>query len=439
MSAPDRLIVTPGGCLNGTLTVPGDKSISHRAVMFGAIANGETVIDGCLMGDDVRATIDAFRAMGVAIDAHDSGRVVIAGRGAQALREPPQPLDMGNSGTSIRLLTGLLAGLGIRAQLGGDASLNRRPMRRVTEPLALMGADITTTDTGTPPVQIRSGAPLHGIHYELPVASAQVKSSVLLAGLNASGETRVVERLPSRDHTERMLRAFGVDLELTEQTIALRGGQVLRGTQVSVPGDISSAAFFLVGAAMSEGASLRLENIGMNPTRTGVIEILRLMGADIELTAERAIGAEPVADILVRGRRLHGVDIPAALVPSAIDEFPVLFIAAANAQGTTRLGQAEELRHKESDRIDAMASGLRALGVEATALDDGIEIIGRPAALGGGVIHSRGDHRIAMAFAVAGMFARAPIELSGCAAIATSFPGFLTTARRAGMDISSVT
>lgn len=439
MSAPDRLIVTPGGRLSGTLTVPGDKSISHRAVMFGAIARGETVIEGCLMGDDVRATINAFRAMGVAIDAHDDGRVVVDGRGAQALREPAHALDMGNSGTSIRLLAGLLAGLGIRAQLGGDASLNRRPMRRVTEPLALMGADIATTDAGTPPLRIPGGAPLHGIRYELPVASAQVKSAILLAGLNASGETCVVERLPSRDHTERMLRAFGVTVECSGQTIALRGGQALTGTQISVPGDISSAAFFLVGAAMSEGAALRLENIGMNPTRTGVIEILRLMGADIELSAERAVGAEPVADLFVRGRRLHGVDIPAELVPSAIDEFPALFIAAANAEGTTRLGQADELRHKESDRIDAMASGLNALGVAATAFDDGIEIVGRPGALGGGVIHSRGDHRIAMAFAVAGMFATAPIELNGCAAIATSFPGFVATARRAGMDISDAT
>lgn len=437
MSAPDHLIVTPGGRLHGTLTVPGDKSISHRAVMFGAIAHGDTVIDGCLMGDDVRATINAFRAMGVEIEAHDSGRVCIAGRGAGALREPGHALDMGNSGTSIRLLTGLLAGLGIRAQLGGDASLNRRPMRRVTEPLALMGADIATTAAGTPPLRIRSGTPLHGIRYELPVASAQVKSAVLLAGLNASGETCVVERLPSRDHTERMLRAFGVDVQVADQAITLRGGQALTATQISVPGDISSAAFFLVGAAMSEGAELRIENIGMNPTRTGVIDILRLMGADIELSAERAAGAEPVADILVHGRRLHGVDIPAALVPSAIDEFPALFIAAANAEGTTRLGQADELRHKESDRLDAMASGLQTLGVDAAAIGDGIEIVGCPGALGGGSIDSRGDHRIAMAFAVAGMFARAPVELTGCAAIATSFPDFLASARRAGMDIAA--
>ncbi|MGR9093288.1 MAG: 3-phosphoshikimate 1-carboxyvinyltransferase, partial [Gammaproteobacteria bacterium] len=299
MTAHDRLIVTPGGRLTGSLMVPGDKSISHRAVMFGAIARGETVIEACLMGDDVRATINAFRAMGVAIEAHDDGRVVIDGRGANVLREPDQALDMGNSGTSIRLLTGLLAGLGIRAQLGGDASLNRRPMRRVTEPLALMGADIATTDAGTPPLQISSGAPLRGIRYELPVASAQVKSAILLAGLNATGETCVVERLPSRDHTERMLRAFGVQVEVQGLTVGVRGGQPLTGTHIPVPGDISSAAFFLVGAAMSEGASLRLENIGINPTRTGVIDILRLMGADIELTAERAAGAEPVADIIV--------------------------------------------------------------------------------------------------------------------------------------------
>lgn len=439
MTAPDRLIVTPGGPLNGTLTVPGDKSISHRAVMFGAIAAGETVIEGCLMGDDVRATINAFRAMGVNIEAHNNGRVVITGRGADALHEPGHALDMGNSGTSIRLLSGLLAGLGIRAQLGGDASLNRRPMRRVTEPLALMGADIATTDAGTPPLQIRAGAALHGMRYELPVASAQVKSAILLAGLSASGKTCVVERLPSRDHTERMLRAFGVQVDVDGLTICLRGGQALQATRIAVPGDISSAAFFLVGAAMREGASLRLENIGMNPTRTGVVEILRLMGADIELEAERAAGAEPVADIIVRGRRLHGIDIPAALVPSAIDEFPALFVAAANAVGTTRLGQADELRHKESDRIDAMASGLQALGVVATPRDDGIEIVGCPGALGGGSIDSRGDHRIAMAFAVAAMVANAPIELTGCGAIATSFPGFVATARGAGMDISAAT
>lgn len=426
----------PGAHIDGTIEVPGDKSISHRAVMFGSIADGETVIEGCLMGEDVKATIGAFRSMGVPIESRDDGRVVIAGRGVSALCEPDGPLDMGNSGTSIRLMSGLLAGAGLPVVMSGDASLSRRPMRRVTEPLAEMGADIVTADGGTPPLRIRSKQALHGIRYEMPVASAQVKSAILLAGINALGDTCVVESLPSRDHTERMLRSFGVDVRDGDSGICVRGGQTLSGTRVEVPGDISSAAFFLVAAAMSPGAELRVNNVGTNPTRTGVIEILRLMGADITLTNVRDAGAEPIADILVRGSRLRGIEIPVNLVPSAIDEFPVLFVAAACADGTTRLTQASELRHKESDRIDVMAAGLSALGANVTTREDGLEIIGGNT-LGGGAIDSRGDHRIAMAFAVAATAASAPVELTGCAAIGTSFPGFAELAMRVGLDVAA--
>jgi len=434
--ASDRLIVAPGGCLRGVLRVPGDKSISHRAVMLASIARGTTEVSGCLMGEDVRATIAAFRAMGVTIREHGQNQLTIEGRGFAALTPPTGPLDMGNSGTSIRLLAGLLAGAGFDAVMTGDASLRRRPMRRITEPLALMGARIDTEDDGTPPLRIAAAPSLHAIHYRLPIASAQVKSAILFAGLHANGRTCVVEGAPTRDHTERMLRVFGVDIEVEPGGISLDGGQVLRGTAISVPGDISSAAFFLAGAAMVEGSELILKDVGINPTRIGVIDILRRMGADITLSHERTAGSEPLADITVRGSRLQGIDIPPQLVPSAIDEFPVLFVAAACAGGVTRLAEANELRHKESDRIDVMAAGLRTLGVEVTTTRDGIEIAGRGSGLKGGRIDSRGDHRIAMAFAIAGLRASGPVEVTDCAAIDTSFPGFAELARRVGLKTS---
>ncbi len=430
----DELIVQPGGVLQGTLRVPGDKSISHRAVMFGALAEGVTEVRECLMGEDVRATIGALRAMGVRIDELAAGRVLqIHGAGLHGLRAPATVLDCGNSGTSMRLLAGIVAGAGLGATLTGDASLRRRPMRRVTEPLGLMGAVLTTAPNGTPPLSIAAGRRLHAIDYVLPVASAQVKSAVLLAGLFADGTTAVTEPATTRDHTERMLRGFGVDVIQRGARVSVAGGQTLRATALTVPADISSAAFFLVGAALAGQHALTVEAVGVNPTRTGVLEILRLMGAEITCENPREIGGEPVADITVRPSTLRGIEVPPTLVPLAIDEFPVLFIAAACARGRTRVTGAEELRHKESDRIDTMASGLRTLGVQITTLPDGIEIEG--GALTGGLIESHGDHRIAMAFAIASLRASAPIIIRGCAAIATSFPDFVPLARRAGLRI----
>ncbi len=436
MTTPEHLIVEPGGRLRGLLRVPGDKSISHRAVMLGSIAHGITEVNGCLLGADVRVTIAAFRALGVQITEQADGRVTIVGRGFAQLTAPAAQLDMGNSGTSIRLLAGLLAGAGFAAVMTGDESLRRRPMRRVTEPLELMGACISSDDDGRPPLRIMPASHLCGIRYRLPVASAQVKSAILLAGLHAEGHTCVVEPMPTRDHTERMLRAFGVELEVESGEITVEGGQELAATTLTVPGDISSAAFFLAGAAMEDGSELTVQDCGINPTRTGAIHILRRMGADIVLSNERCTGSEPLADISVRGCRLHGIDIPSDLVPSAIDEFPALFVAAACAEGVTRLVGAGELRHKESDRIEAMAAGLRVLGTKVATSTDGIEIIGSVDGFSGGSIDCRGDHRVAMAFAMAALRAREPVEIIDCAAIGTSFPDFSETARRAGLNLS---
>jgi 3-phosphoshikimate 1-carboxyvinyltransferase len=432
----EALIVSPGGQLGGEINVPGDKSISHRAVMLGAIANGTTEIRGCLLGEDVRATIAAFRAMGVSIEEQDGGRLTIHGRGFAALRKPDNCLDMGNSGTSIRLLCGLLAGAGFDVTMTGDHSLQGRPMRRVTDPLLQMGAKIETSDSGTPPLSIRGRSALSAIRYTLPMASAQVKSAVLLAALNATGHTHVIEPVATRDHTEKMLRAFGVVVETTVEEITLVGGQPLRATSITVPRDISSAAFFLIGAAIVPGSEVTLTGVGINPTRTGVLEILRQMGADIRLSHKRTAGSEPVADITIRGAPLHGIDVPTELIPSAIDEFPAIFIAAACAKGVTRLLDANELRHKESDRIDAMAVGLATLGVGVTTTENSIEIEGSERPLRGGSIDSRGDHRIAMAFAMAALRGNQAIEINDCAVIRTSFPGFAELARRAGLNIA---
>ncbi len=430
----NTLVVQPGGTLRGTLRVPGDKSISHRAVMFGAIADGVTEIRDCLMGEDVQATMAAFRAMGVRIDESAHGKLIhVHGVGIDGLKAPTQVVDCGNSGTSMRLLAGIIAGAGIDAVLTGDESLRRRPMRRVAAPLGLMGARLDCTAEGTPPLRITGGARLQGIDYAMPVASAQVKSAVLLAGLYASDTTCVTEPAPTRDHTERMLQGFGVEVTQSAGRACVRGGQRLRATAITVPSDISSAAFFLVGAALGGRDALTVEAVGINPTRTGVLEILRLMGANLRCHNVREIGGEPVADITVEPSRLHGAEIPPELVPLAIDEFPVLFIAAACAQGQTRVTGAEELRHKESDRIEVMATGLRTLGVAVTTLPDGIEITG--GALGGGEIEAHGDHRIAMAFAIASMRARAPITIHGAQAIATSFPDFVALGRRAGLRL----
>ena len=431
----DVLIVQPGGHLAGALTVPGDKSISHRSVMFGALADGITEVRDCLMGEDVRATMGAFRAMGVRIEELENGRLLrVHGVGREGLQAPDSPLDCGNSGTSMRLLCGIVAGAGLAATLTGDHSLCRRPMRRVTEPLGFMGAAIETAANGTPPLNILSDRPLHGISYAMPVASAQVKSALLLAGLFAEGRTTVTEPAVTRDHTERMLRGFGVSVQVEGPRISLVGGQRLRATAITVPADISSATFFLVGAAIASREPLTVRAVGVNPSRTGVISILRLMGADLRLENPRDIGGEPVADLTVYPAMLRGAEIPPELVPLAIDEFPALFVAAACAEGRTVVTGAEELRHKESDRIETMAEGLRALGVRVETLPDGMIIDGQPH-LGGATLDARGDHRIAMSFAMAALRAKAPITLTGASTIATSFPDFVTLARAAGLRL----
>jgi 3-phosphoshikimate 1-carboxyvinyltransferase len=425
--------IEPGGRLTGRLRVPGDKSISHRSIMLGAIAEGVTRVTGFLEGEDALATMNCFRAMGVAIEGPDDGRVIIHGVGLHGLRAPSGVLDCGNSGTSMRLLSGLLSGQGFAVELDGDASLRKRPMRRVSDPLAQMGARIETAEGGRPPLGIQPAGSLRGISYEMPVASAQVKSAVLLAGLYAEGETSVVELAPTRDHTERMLTAFGYPVRSEGGRVALNGGGTLAGTAIDVPADISSAAFFLVGASIAPGSDLVLEHVGVNPTRTGVIDILRLMGADITLQNQRESGGEPVADLRVRAAPLHGIRIPEELVPLAIDEFPALFVAASCAFGETLLTGAEELRVKESDRIAVMAEGLQRLGVKAEPLADGMRIVGGP--VGGGEVESHTDHRIAMSFAVAGLAARAQIRVQDCANVATSFPGFVSLASGAGLRI----
>ncbi len=435
MSHSSNLVfhVRPGGALQGTLRVPGDKSISHRSIMLGSLAEGTTHVSGFLEGEDSLATLKAFRAMGVEIEGPDNGKVVIHGVGMQGLKAPQQPLDLGNSGTSMRLLSGLLSGQAFDSTLVGDSSLSSRPMRRVTDPLALMGAEIGATEKGTAPLMIHGGKVLKGIHYPMPVASAQVKSSLLLAGLYAEGETCVTEPAPTRDHTERMLRGFGYSVTRAGDRICLRGGGKLTACDLDVPADISSAAFFLVGASITPGSDLLLEHVGMNPTRDGVITILRLMGADIEVRNERDVGGEPVADLRVRSAPLKGIRIPEDQVPLAIDEFPALFIAAACAEGETLLAGAEELRVKESDRIQVMVDGLKALGVDAEAREDGALI--RGGAISGGEVDSHGDHRIAMSFAMAALRAEGEIRILDCANVNTSFPGFVALAAGAGLGV----
>jgi 3-phosphoshikimate 1-carboxyvinyltransferase len=427
-----RYLAVPGGALTGEVVVPGDKSISHRAMMFGGIADGTTTVDGFLESEDCLATLNAMRAMGVRIERPGPRRVVVHGVGMDGLRAPAAPLDMGNAGTAMRLSMGLLCGQSFDTTLVGDPSLTRRPMERAAVPLREMGARIDTTD-GKPPVRIRGGQHLRGIDWDLKVASAQVKSAILLAGLYADGETVVREHAVTRDHTERMLRAFGAEVSTADGRVALRGGQRLRGCSLTVPGDISSAAFFLVAGALAARDTLIVRNVGINPTRTGILDILRLMGADLRLTHERLAGDEPVADIEVRASELRGIDVPPELVPLAIDEFPVLFVAAACATGVTVVTGAEELRVKESDRIASMADGLRALGVDAEPRPDGMRIVG--GRFGGGTIDSRGDHRIAMSFAVAALRASAPIEVRDVANVATSFPGFPELANAHGLHV----
>ncbi|MCL4798122.1 MAG: 3-phosphoshikimate 1-carboxyvinyltransferase [Burkholderiales bacterium] len=426
--------VRPGGALRGGVRVPGDKSISHRAIMLGSIARGTTRIDGFLEGADALATMSIFRALGVRIDGPDRGRVTVHGVGMRGLQAPRQVLDCGNSGTSMRLIAGLLAAQPFDAELDGDASLRRRPMGRIADPLARMGARIETAAGGRPPLRIRGNPRLRAIDYALPVASAQVKSALLLAALYAEGTTRLTEPAPTRDHTERMLAGLGYAVRRDGASVALAGGGELRAADIEVPADFSSAAFFMVGASIAAGSDVTLEHVGLNPTRTGALEILRLMGADVALANEREIGGEPVGDLRVRAAPLTGIEFPERLVPLAIDEFPALFVAAACARGRTVLRGAAELRVKESDRIQVMADGLAALGARATPTADGMVIEG--GALAGGTVESHGDHRVAMAFAMAGLAAGAPITIRDCANVATSFPGFVGLARSAGLRIA---
>ncbi len=425
----------PGGSVGGTLRLPGDKSISHRALMLSGIAEGVSEVSGFLASGDCLATLAALLELGVSIERPERERVIVHGVGGCGLRAAASPLDMGNAGTAMRLMMGLLAGRPFESTLVGDETLMRRPMERVAVPLRLMGASVLTRE-GRPPVRMLPGRPLEAIEYELPVASAQVKSAILLAALRAEGRTRVTEPAPTRDHTERMLAAFGVELVRRGATIGLEGGQTLGAARIEVPGDFSSAAFFLVAGCLAAKESLTLEGVGMNPTRTGLIELLREMGADIRIQprARSTPCAEPVADLEVRASSLRGIKVPEAMVPLAIDEFPVFFIAAACAEGDTLVRGALELRVKESDRLAAMAEGLGTLGVEHDLLPDGLWIRGR-GGLEGGTVTSHGDHRIAMAFAVASLKAAAPIEILGVANVATSFPGFPAAARAAGLRI----
>lgn len=427
-------LAKPGSSLSGRIRVPGDKSISHRSIMLGSLAEGTTEVEGFLEGEDALATLQAFRDMGVVIEGPHHGRVTIHGVGLKGLKAPAGPLYMGNSGTSMRLLSGLLAAQPFDTVLTGDASLSKRPMNRVAKPLREMGAVIETGPEGRPPLTIKGGQRLTGMDYEMPMASAQVKSCLLLAGLYAAGRTSVTEPAPTRDHTERMLRGFGYPVSVEGSTASVESGHKLTATRIEVPADISSAAFFLVAASIAEGSELVLEHVGINPTRTGVIDILKLMGGDITLENQREVGGEPVADIRVRSAKLKGIDIPEDLVPLAIDEFPVLFVAAACAEGRTVLRGAEELRVKESDRIQVMADGLITLGVKAEPTPDGIIIEG--GSIGGGEVWAHGDHRIAMSFSVASLRASAPIRIHDCANVATSFPNFLALAAEVGIQVA---
>jgi 3-phosphoshikimate 1-carboxyvinyltransferase len=426
--------VLPASRVSGRIRVPGDKSISHRTLMLGGIAEGRTEVTGFLASADCLATLEAFRAMGVQVERRGATTLTVHGRGLHGLTAPGKVLDMGNAGTAIRLSMGLLSGQRFESVLTGDASLRSRPMERVAIPLRLMGADIRTTD-GKPPVTVKQATRLAGIDYPLPVASAQVKSAILLAGLYADGMTVVTEPAPTRDHTERMLRGFGVAIETSGARVRLVGQQKLTGTRIDVPGDISSAAFFLVAGCLAGFDEFVVENVGVNPTRTGVIDILKLMGADIRLHAKPSQGAEPVADIEVRRSALRGVEIPKSLVPLAIDELPVLFIAAAAAEGETVFTGAGELRVKESDRLAVMAEGLTRIGVGNELAPDGIRIQGGKR-FRGGEVDSHGDHRIAMSFAIASLHSDAPIHVRDVENVGTSFPGFVETACGCGLDIT---
>ena len=426
--------------LKGSIRVPGDKSISHRAVMFSSLANGTSHITGLLEGEDVLATLAAFTAMGVKAQGPNDGKLTIEGVGLRGLQAPEQDIDMGNSGTAMRLMCGILAAQDFASKMIGDESLSGRPMRRVTVPLTSMGARTATDDNGCPPIHIRGVEKLEPISYKLPMASAQVKSAVLLAGLYADGQTCVTEPAPTRDHTERMLKAYGYECSVEKvsdevTTVCVEGGGELTATDIDVPADISSAAFFMVAASIVPDSKIVLKHVCVNPTRTGIVEVLRAMGANIRLLNPRAVGGEPVADFEVTYAGLKGCDIDPKLVPLAIDEFPVICIAAACADGVTRISGAEELRHKESDRISVMVEGLRDLGIEVEEHKDGMVVTGGQ--IQGGEVQSHHDHRIAMSFAIAGAISSETISVQGAEAVATSFPNFVELANKVGMQIDA--
>jgi len=425
-------VVEPGAELNGTVSVPGDKSISHRSLMLGAIAQGQTRVSGFLPGEDCLATLAAMRAMGVNIERVSETEVIIDGVGLHGLSKPDGIIDLGNSGTAMRLMMGLLAGQSFATTLTGDASLCARPMERVAKPLREMNANIETTD-GKPPVRINKSVALQAVHYDMPMASAQVKSAVLLAGLYADGETSVTEPADTRDHSERMLRGFGVPVEVSGSKVSLRGGVELQGMDIAVPADISSATFPLAAGCVSTSGSVTVNHVGINPTRTGILDILKLFGASIAQSSAGEVGGEPVATLNASATALKGCAVPAELVPLAIDEFPMVFALAAIAEGETLITGAEELRAKESDRITAMVNGLQALGVAVEEYPDGAKISG--GAVRGGTVDSLGDHRIAMAFAVLASRATAPVTILDVDNVATSFPGFVECMRTLGLKI----
>ena len=426
--------------IQGEIRVPGDKSISHRSIMFGSLAEGISHISGFLEGEDSLNTLRAFQSMGVQIEGPTNGRVTIHGVGMSGLQAPTEPLDLGNSGTSMRLLAGLLAGQKFDVELSGDVSLSKRPMKRVTDPLAQMGAKVDAAEGGKPPLKISGNQTLNSFSYQMPMASAQVKSCCLLAGMYAPGKTCVTEPAVTRDHTERMLKAFGCVVEVQGSTACVTGPAKLIASDIDVPADISSAAFFMVAASIAKDSDLLLQHVGINPTRTGIIDILKLMGADIMLSNQQEVGGEPVADIRIKSAALSGVHIPEALVPLAIDEFPVLFVAAACASGTTTITGAEELRVKESDRIQVMADGLQILGVDAQATTDGMIIQGntQDVAFSGGTVNSHDDHRIAMAFAMASLRADGEVQIDDCDNVNTSFPDFAGLATSCGLSIQVI-
>jgi len=424
-----------GNPLRGELTIPGDKSISHRAIMLAALADGVSQIDGFLEGEDALATEAIFRQLGVRIDAPETGVRIVHGVGIDGLRAPAAALDCGNAGTGMRLLAGILAGQSFNSTLIGDASLSKRPMRRVVVPLTQMGARIEAEPGDVPPLRIHGGQRLVGIEYDNVLASAQVKSALLLAGLFAEGETRVIEPRPTRDYTERMLAAFDWPITFAPGHARVTGGHRLCATDIEVPADFSSAAFFLVAATLVPGSQLRLHQVGMNPRRIGLLHVLRQMGADIREENAGCQGGEPVADLIVRHALLRGIEVPVEHVADMIDEFPILFIAAACADGVTTIRGAAELRFKESDRISAMAEGLRAIGLPMDETPDGAIITGNRAALHSGQVHARGDHRIAMAFAVAAQIAAGEIHIEDVEHVVTSFPGFDQLARDAGFGL----